>query len=122
MNGRRSGTRQGKRTLVHASLAQITNRRRLDHVTDGETLDGLVFGDASRAVRAADKVDVAAAVLVASVVSSLLGLNAEGSATRLETCQPPCVIQSPASPSNTSSHRFLPFHLELASTGFLWAV
>ena len=63
-----------KRTLVHTSLADITDRRRLDHVTDGEALDSLVFGDASRAVRATNEVDVATAVLVAAVVSSLLGL------------------------------------------------
>ena len=74
--------------MVHASLADITNRRRLDHVTDSEALDSLVLGDASRTVRAADEVDVAAAVLVAAVVSSLLGLNAEGSATRLEILTP----------------------------------
>ena len=67
--------------MVHASLADITNRRRLDHVTDSEALDSLVLGDASRTVRAADEVDVAAAVLVAAVVSSLLGLH-EGSARR----------------------------------------
>ena len=61
-----------KHTLVHTSLADITDRRRLDHVTDGEALDSLVLGDASRAVRATNEVDVATAVLVAAVVSSLL--------------------------------------------------
>ena len=70
-----------KHTLVHTSLADITDRRRLDHVTDGEALDSLVLGDASRAVRATNEVDVATAVLVAAVVSSLLGLH-EGSAGR----------------------------------------
>ena len=80
MRGMTSSNRLG-RTLVYASLADITNRRCLDHVTDGETLDGLILRDASRAVGAADEVDVAAAVLVAAVVSSLLGLH-EGSARR----------------------------------------
>ena len=77
-----------RRTLVHTRLANITDRRRLDHVTNSEALNGLVLRDASRAVGAADEVDVAAAVLVAAVVSSLLGLNAEGSATRLEIFTP----------------------------------
>ena len=38
-----------------------TDRRRLDHVADGEALDGLVLGGASRAVGAPDGLDVAAA-------------------------------------------------------------
>jgi hypothetical protein len=49
-----------------------TDGGRLDHVADGEPLDGLVLGRASRAVAAADGVDVAAALLVAAVVLSLL--------------------------------------------------
>lgn len=49
-----------------------TNGSRLNHVADGESLDGLVLGRASRAVGAADGVDVAAALLVAAVVLSLL--------------------------------------------------
>lgn len=44
----------------------------LNHVADGEALDGLVLGSASRAVGAADGLDVAAALLVAAVVLSLL--------------------------------------------------
>lgn len=48
-----------------------TNSSRLNHVADGESLDGLVLGRASRAVAAADGVDVAAALLVAAVVLSL---------------------------------------------------
>ena len=36
----------------------------LDHVADGESLDCLVLGSASRAVGAADGLDVAAALLV----------------------------------------------------------
>jgi hypothetical protein len=38
-----------------------TNSRRLDHVADGEPLDGLILGGASRAVGAPDGLDVAAA-------------------------------------------------------------
>lgn len=43
-----------------------TNSSRLDHVADGESLDGLVLGRAARAVAAADGLDVAAALLVAA--------------------------------------------------------
>lgn len=38
-----------------------TDSRRLDHVADGEPLDGLILGGASRAVGAPDGLDVAAA-------------------------------------------------------------
>lgn len=38
----------------------------LNHVADGEALDRLVLGDATSAVGAADRLDVAAAVLVAT--------------------------------------------------------
>lgn len=41
-----------------------TDGGRLDHVADGESLDRLVLGGASRAVGAADGLDVAAALLV----------------------------------------------------------
>lgn len=53
------------------ALMYRTNSSRLNHVADGESLDGLVLGRASRAVAAADGVDVAAALLVAAVVLSL---------------------------------------------------
>ena len=43
-----------------------TNGSRLDHVADGEALDGLVLGRASRAVAATNGLDMAAAVLVTS--------------------------------------------------------
>ena len=52
------------RTRVDRSLADITDGRALDHVPDRKTLNGLVLADASRAVRATDEVDVAAALLV----------------------------------------------------------
>lgn len=48
-----------------------TNSSRLNHVADGESLDGLVLGRASRAVATADGLGVAAALLVAAVVLSL---------------------------------------------------
>lgn len=43
-----------------------TDGSRLNHVADGEPLDGLVLGDAAGAVGAAHRLDVAAAVLVAA--------------------------------------------------------
>ena len=43
----------------------------LDHVADGESLDCLVLGGASRAVGAADGLDVAAALLVTTAVRLL---------------------------------------------------
>ena len=51
---------------------RLTSRGRLDHVADGEALDGLVLGRAPRAVGAADGLDVAAALLVAAIVLPLL--------------------------------------------------
>jgi hypothetical protein len=43
----------------------------LNHVADGESLDCLVLGSASRAVGAADGLDVAAALLVATAIDGL---------------------------------------------------
>lgn len=48
------------------ALRAHTNSSRLDHVADGEALDGLVLGGAAGAVAATDRVDVAAALLVAA--------------------------------------------------------
>jgi hypothetical protein len=47
-------------------IRDVTNSSRLDHVADGEALDRLILGGASRAVAAADGLDVAAALLVAA--------------------------------------------------------
>lgn len=44
----------------------------LNHVTDGESLDGLVLGDAASAVGAAHGLNVTAAVLVAAAVKLLV--------------------------------------------------
>ena len=43
---------------------RLTNSSGLDHVANGEPLYGLVLGRASRAVRAPNRFDVAAALLV----------------------------------------------------------
>lgn len=45
-------------------IGDITDGSGLDHVADGETLDGLVLGGAAGTVGAAHRLDVAAAVLV----------------------------------------------------------
>jgi len=58
--------------LEYGRVRDITNGSRLNHVADGEALDRLVLGCASRAVGAADGLDVAATFLVAAVVLSLL--------------------------------------------------
>lgn len=47
-----------------------TDGSRLNHVADGEPLDGLVLGSAAGAVGAAHRLDVAAAVLVATAIES----------------------------------------------------
>ena len=57
---------------VRSEWGRRTDSSRLDHVADGETLDGLVLGSAAGAVAASDGLDVAAALLVATVVLSLL--------------------------------------------------
>jgi len=53
-------------------VRDITDGSGFDHVTDGESLDCLVFGGASRAVGATDGLDVTTSLLVTTVGSSLL--------------------------------------------------
>jgi len=53
-------------------IRDITNGSGLDHVANGESLDCLVLGCASRAVGATDGLDVAATLLVTAVGRSLL--------------------------------------------------
>jgi len=52
-------------------IRDITDGGGLDHVADGEPLDGLVLGGAARAVGASDRLDVAAALLVTSAAEQL---------------------------------------------------
>ena len=68
-----------KLTGVGSSFLDITNSCTFNHVPHGETLDGLVFRDTSRAVGASNKVDMAAAILVAATISSLLSLHVRSS-------------------------------------------
>lgn len=58
--------------LVDGSLRDITDGSSLNHVSDNISLDSLVLGNHSGAVGAADRGDVASALLVTSVGSSLL--------------------------------------------------
>jgi hypothetical protein len=47
-------------------IGDVTDSSRLNHVADGESLDSLILGSASRAVAASDGLDVAAALLVSA--------------------------------------------------------
>jgi hypothetical protein len=49
-------------------IRRRTDGSGLDHVADGKSLDRLVLGSASRAVGAADRLDVAATLLVTAAV------------------------------------------------------
>ena len=73
-----TGGKEGIRTRVDASLADISDSSTLDHVPHGESLDGLILAHAARAVRAAHVGDVATSLLVAAAISSFLGLAEEG--------------------------------------------
>lgn len=57
---------------VLTSSGRHTDGGGFDHVADSKSLDGLVLGCAARAVAAADGLDVATALLVATVGGSLL--------------------------------------------------
>lgn len=56
----------------NGGVRDITDGSGLNHVADGESLDRLVLRSATSAVGAAHGLDVAAAVLVATVVRPLL--------------------------------------------------
>ena len=77
---KRQGNSGQRLTWVDTGLADITDGCALNHVPHGETLDGLVLCDATRAVGATNKSYVATALLVAAIASSLLGLE-----TRIES-------------------------------------
>ncbi len=62
-------------TSIGTGLTDISDSSTLNHVSDGEPLDGLIFGNCSRAVRATEEVYVATALLVATAISSLFRLE-----------------------------------------------
>ena len=55
----------------HKARIERTDSSGLDHVADGEALDGLVLGGAASAVGATHRLDVAAAILVAAAIKSI---------------------------------------------------
>lgn len=65
----------GLLTGINASLVDIPNGGTLDHVPHCEALDGLVLSNTARAVGAADEFNVATSLLVATAISSFLGLE-----------------------------------------------
>jgi hypothetical protein len=99
--GRGKGGRDGSRplTLVDRSIADVTDSSRLDHVANGESLDGLVLGDRAGAVGASHKRDVSTAVLVASSVSSLFRLPCpETGTSAMSSSRSPTTVPSSRDP------------------------
>jgi len=58
--------------LKQRGIGNISDGSGFNHIADGEPLDCLVFGSASGTIGAADGLDMAAPVLVATVGSSFL--------------------------------------------------
>lgn len=58
---------------VNGGLGQISKSSGINHISDDVLSDGLILGDSGGAGLASDKLYVASALLVSSVVSSLLG-------------------------------------------------
>lgn len=63
-----------RRTRVDGGFRDITDGGALYHVSDLETLDGLVLRDAAVAIGAAEIDGMAPTVSVAAIISSLLRL------------------------------------------------
>lgn len=57
---------------VHRGLGQVSDGSGLNHVSDGDSLDGLVLWHTSGTVQTSDWLDVTSALLVSTVGSSLL--------------------------------------------------
>ena len=60
--------------LIDGSFLKITDSSSFYHVTDSETLDGLILGDTTVTVDTTNNLVVATTVLVTSVISSFTGL------------------------------------------------
>lgn len=56
---------------VDRGLRKVSDGSSLDHVLHGETLDSLVLGNTSGAVRAPDKLDVTPSLLVSTTTAAL---------------------------------------------------
>ncbi|CAH2448501.1 40S ribosomal protein S26-B [Komagataella phaffii CBS 7435] len=57
--------------LVNRGLRQISDGSSLNHVSDGDTLNGLVLRNTSGTVQTSDKLNVSSTLLVSTVGSSL---------------------------------------------------
>lgn len=64
--------------LVHRGLGQVSNGSGLHHVSDGDSLDGLVLRNTSSTVQTSDWLDVTSTLLVSTVGRSLLWHVAKG--------------------------------------------
>ena len=73
---KKAKTSLNKFTFIGAGLVDVSNGGRLDYVADDEFFNGFVLRNAAAAVGAVDVDDMAATVLGASTISSLLGLLA----------------------------------------------
>jgi hypothetical protein len=60
--------------LIDRSFLKITDSSSFYHVTDSETLDGLILGNTTVTVNTTNNLVVATTVLVTSVISSFTGL------------------------------------------------
>jgi hypothetical protein len=63
--------------LIDGGFLEITDSSSFNHVTDGESLDGLILGNTTETVETTNILVVATAVLVTSVISSFTGLHFE---------------------------------------------
>jgi hypothetical protein len=61
--------------LIDRGFLKITDSSSFYHVTDGETLDGLILRNTTVAVDTTNNLVMATTVLVTSVISSFTGLN-----------------------------------------------
>lgn len=64
-----------KLTRVDAGFSDIPDSSSLNNVADDELLDGLVLGNTTSAVGAANGIGVAAAVFGSSVIAAFAGLK-----------------------------------------------
>jgi len=59
--------------VICRGFADISLRRSIDNVSDSETLNSLILGDATTTVATADGLDMTATVLGSSVISAFYG-------------------------------------------------
>lgn len=69
---------------VHGSFRQVSDSSSFNHVSDGDSLDGLVLWHTSGTVQTSDWLDVASTLLVSTVGSSLLWHDCWDVSTEME--------------------------------------